>query len=87
MNVITAKEARKITDNYIPKETTELIEAIGNEIIKLANDGNHVLFISETADVWFPYFNPYVKGFYENLGYEVSYQYGGVNGNYWTISW
>ena len=83
----SAQEARKITNNYIPEETTKVIKDIGEEIIKLANDGNSALFISEMVDDWFPYFNSYAKKFFEKLGYEVSYQYGRVDGNYWIISW
>lgn len=86
-HVLPAQEARKITNNYVPIETQQVIESIGKEIEKLANDGNSTLFISETSDIWFQYFNPYVKGFFEKLGYNVSYQYGGIDGNYWTISW
>lgn len=86
-NIITAEEARKITNNYIPEETNRIIEEIGQEIINLSNDGNSTLFISETSDVWFQYFNNFTKEYFEKLGYKVSYQYGGIDGNYWTISW
>lgn len=86
-HIISAQETREITKKYIPIESQEIIESIGKEIKKLANDGNSVLFISEESDVWFLYFNPYIKEFLEKLGYEISYQYGGIDGNYWIIKW
>lgn len=87
MNIITAKEAREITNNYIPEETSQIIKEIGQEIINLSNDGNSVLLISETSDVWFQYFDNFTKKYFEKLGYKVSYQYGGIDGDYWIISW
>lgn len=87
INILSAKEAREIANSYASNEAQEIIKSIGEEIQKLANDGNSTLFISEMAEGWFPYFDSYVKRFFENLGYKVSCHYGGIDGNYWTISW
>ena len=40
MEIITAKEARKITLNYIPKELKSTLDFVMNEIKESAENGN-----------------------------------------------
>ena len=93
MNIITAKQAREITNNYIPYEIKDTIEYVMKDIKKSANCGNNK---REFHDILTPctYFeiikSDKFKNYIESLGYKYKFNSEEKLGCYseWvTISW
>lgn len=82
--VITAKQAKSLTDNfYVNKETVKkIIESINTTIKQAILEGRYMISYSIRFDT--PNIETYIKKYFSNLGFYIFYD---MTGNRLTISW
>lgn len=80
IKIITAEEARKNSEEYIPKRKKEMIGLVMSEIERVSKNTPENYVIIEECDISFDSsitFNdlikdPYYKDFFEKLGYKYN---------------
>lgn len=80
IKIITAEEARKNSEEYIPKRKKEMISSIMTEIERVSKNTPENYVVIEECDISFDspitfedlIKDPYYKDFFERLGYKYN---------------
>lgn len=80
IKIITAEEARRNSEEYIPKRKKEMIGLVMNEIERVSKNTPENYVVIEECDISFDSFitfndlikDPYYKDFFEKLGYKYN---------------